>query len=147
VSVVDETVEDGVGVGRVADHGVPFVDRDLAGEDGRAAAIAFLEDLVEIVAGAGVERFETPIIEDQQLDAGEALEDPVRFKNSSTSVSVTRPPDERLGSCLTKERPELVSRMNCQRSPFELRQKSSMISNVKGLLLGFERFRHRCLVL
>jgi hypothetical protein len=35
---------------------MPFVDRDLAGEDGRAAAVAFLEDLVEIVAGAGVER-------------------------------------------------------------------------------------------
>src|SRR5262245_60689299 len=57
VGVGDEATEDGVGVGRVANHGVPFVDRDWAGEDGRAAAVAFLEDLVEIVAGAGVERF------------------------------------------------------------------------------------------
>jgi len=65
VSVVDETVEDGVGVSRIADHGMPFVDRDLAGENGRAAAVALLEDLVEIVAGAGVERFEAPIVEDQ----------------------------------------------------------------------------------
>jgi hypothetical protein len=53
VGVVDETVENGVGIGRVAEHGVPFVDRKLAGEDGRAAAVAFLEDLVEIVAGGG----------------------------------------------------------------------------------------------
>jgi hypothetical protein len=51
---------------------MPFVDRDLAGEDGRAAAVAVLEDLVEIVTGAGVEWFKAPIIEDQQLDAGEA---------------------------------------------------------------------------
>jgi hypothetical protein len=44
VEVVDETIEDGVGVSRIADHGVPFVDRDLAGENGRAAAVTFLED-------------------------------------------------------------------------------------------------------
>ena len=71
MGVVDEAVEDGVGVGRIADHLVPFVDRDLAGEDGRAAAVAFLEDLVEIVAGAGVERLEAPIVEDEELGAGE----------------------------------------------------------------------------
>ena len=34
MGVVDEAVEDGVGVGRVADHRVPFVDWDLAGQDG-----------------------------------------------------------------------------------------------------------------
>jgi hypothetical protein len=45
VGVVNEPVKDGVGVSRVANEGVPFVDRDLAGEDGRAAPIAFLEDL------------------------------------------------------------------------------------------------------
>jgi hypothetical protein len=55
---------------------VPFVDRDLAGEDGRAAAVAILEDLVEIVTGAGVEGFKAPIIEDQQLNPSEAAQDP-----------------------------------------------------------------------
>ena len=58
MSVVDEAVEDGVGIGRVADDLMPFVDRDLAGQDRRAATIAFFKDLVEIAAGAGVERFE-----------------------------------------------------------------------------------------
>jgi len=43
---------------------VPFVDRDLAGEDGRAAAVAFFQDLIEIAAGAGIERIETPVVED-----------------------------------------------------------------------------------
>jgi len=48
MGVVDEAIEDGVGVGRVADDLVPFVDRDLAGEDGRSAVVAFFEDFVEI---------------------------------------------------------------------------------------------------
>jgi hypothetical protein len=40
---VNEAVEDGVGKGGVADEGMPFVDGDLAGEDRRAATVAFLE--------------------------------------------------------------------------------------------------------
>ena len=75
MGVVDEAVENGVGIGWVADDLVPFVDRDLAGQDGRAAAIAFFEDLVEIAAGTGVERFEAPIVEDQELGAIEAAHD------------------------------------------------------------------------
>src|ERR1700732_1395530 len=63
MGVVNEAVEDGVGISRVADEGVPFVDRDLAGEDGRAAPITFLEDLVEVTTGTGVEWFEAPIVD------------------------------------------------------------------------------------
>ena len=75
MGVVDEAVEDGVGVGRVADDLVPFVDGNLAGQDGRAAAVAFFEDLVEIAAGAGIERIEPPIIENEELGAGKAAHD------------------------------------------------------------------------
>ena len=75
MGVVNEAVEDGVGICRVADEGVPFVDGDLTGEDGRATPIAFLEDLVEVTTGTGVERFEAPIVEDQELDAGETAQD------------------------------------------------------------------------
>ena len=66
--IVDEAIEDGVGIGWVADDLVPFIDRDLAGQNGRTAAISFFEDLVEITASATVERFEAPIIEDEELD-------------------------------------------------------------------------------
>ena len=55
MGVVNEAVEDGVGICRIAYEGVPFVDGDLAGEDGRAAPIAFLEDLVEVTTGTGVQ--------------------------------------------------------------------------------------------
>src|SRR5882724_2930277 len=75
VGVVNEPVEDGVGISRIANEGVPFVDGDLTGEDGRATPIAFLEDLVEVTTGAGVERFEAPIVEDEELDAGETAQD------------------------------------------------------------------------
>src|SRR5207244_12574387 len=66
---------DGVGICRIADKGVPFVDGDLAGEDGRPAAVALFEDLVEVATGTGVERFEAPIVEDEKLDAGETAQD------------------------------------------------------------------------
>ncbi len=69
--VVDESIEDGVGIGRVADDVVPLVDRDLAGDDGGAPAVAFFENLEEIVACGGVERFETPVVEDEELHAPE----------------------------------------------------------------------------
>jgi len=75
MGVVDEAVEDRIGVGWVADHLMPFVDRDLAGENGRAAAVAFFEDLVEIAPGAGIERIETPVVEDKELRAVEAAQD------------------------------------------------------------------------
>ena len=63
VRIVHEAIEDSVGIGRIADHVVPLVDRDLAGDDGGASAVAFFENLEEIVACGGVERFETPVVE------------------------------------------------------------------------------------
>jgi hypothetical protein len=49
-------VEDGVGVGRVADEGMPPVDRELAGDEGGTAAISVHQNLQEVVAGAVIER-------------------------------------------------------------------------------------------
>lgn len=63
---MDQAVEDGVGV---ADQRVPLIDRELAGDDGGATAVAVLEDLQEVVAGRGVERLEAPVVEDEEIDA------------------------------------------------------------------------------
>ena len=60
--VVNDTIEDGVGVGGIADQLVPFVDGDLAGDDRRSSAISFFEDFEEIVAGGGIERLKPPIL-------------------------------------------------------------------------------------
>lgn len=45
VSVVDEAVEDGVGVGWIADDIVPFVDWKLAGDDRGSSSMAFFKNL------------------------------------------------------------------------------------------------------
>ena len=46
---VEESVEDGVAEGGVADDVVPVVDGDLAGEERAAASIAVVEDFEEVV--------------------------------------------------------------------------------------------------
>ena len=71
VCVVNEAIQDGVGVGGIADQLMPSIDRQLAGDDGGAAAVAVIEDLQKVVTGGGVERLKTPIIEDEKIDAAE----------------------------------------------------------------------------
>jgi len=61
VGVVDDAIENGVGIGGIADQLVPFVDGNLAGDDRRAAAVAFFENLEEIVTSGGIEGLETPV--------------------------------------------------------------------------------------
>lgn len=61
MGVVDEPVEDSLGIGRIADHLMPCRDWQLAGDDRRAAVITFFEDLEQIVPGLGVERLKTPV--------------------------------------------------------------------------------------
>ena len=65
--VVNDAIENGISVGGIADQLVPFVDRDLAGDDRRSPTVAFFEDFEEVVAGSSIERLKTPIIEDEQL--------------------------------------------------------------------------------
>ena len=47
---IEETVEDGVAEGGIADDIVPVLDRDLAGEQGATAGIAVVEDLEEVMS-------------------------------------------------------------------------------------------------
>ena len=48
VSVVNEAIQDGVAEGGVADNVVPMFNRDLAGDDGRGATVAIIEDLQKV---------------------------------------------------------------------------------------------------
>ena len=57
VSVVDDAIENGVGQGWIADQVMPAIDRNLAGDQRRAAAVAVLDDLEQIVPLIGAERF------------------------------------------------------------------------------------------
>src|SRR3954453_19784987 len=55
---------------------MPLRHRELAGDDGGAAAVALFQDFEEIVTGLIVERLEPPIIEDQELAAAECAQQP-----------------------------------------------------------------------
>ena len=100
MGVVDEAVENGVGISRIADHLVPFVDRDLARQNGRAAAVAFFEDLVEVAAGTSIEWIEPPIVENEELSA-------IETAHNAGMAAVTagqREIGEQLGDALVKDR-------------------------------------------
>ena len=61
---------------RLADDGMPLIDRDLAGKDGGAATVAFLNDFQQIVAGLSVDGFQGEVVQDQQLDAEQRAAEP-----------------------------------------------------------------------
>ena len=69
--VVHEAVENGVGVGGVADDLVPGGQRELRGDDRRPAAVTLFEDFEQVVTGAGVEGLETEVVEDKEIGAAE----------------------------------------------------------------------------
>jgi hypothetical protein len=74
MGIMDETVHDGVRVGRIADDLVPSVDWKLRGDDRRSAAVALFEDFEQIMARGSVERFEAPIVEDEQIATAEGAQ-------------------------------------------------------------------------
>jgi len=73
MGVVNEAIQNGIGVGRIPDQIEPACHGELAGHHGGAATVAVLEDLEQMVAGVAVERFKAPIIQDQQIDPRERL--------------------------------------------------------------------------
>ncbi len=76
MSVVKQSVTKGVGVIGVADGGVPFLDRELAGDESRATLCAFLDDLHEVVALSVFEWTDEPIIDGKEVELGESGEHP-----------------------------------------------------------------------
>ena len=62
VGIVDDTVEDGVGDGRLTDHVVPLGDGQLGSDHGRFAPVALFEDFQEIEALLIIERVGAPIV-------------------------------------------------------------------------------------
>ena len=75
VGIVHEAIEDSVGNGGVTDDLVPMLDRELACHDGRAAAVAVFHDLQQVASLIGSCRGKSPVVEDQKLNARQALEE------------------------------------------------------------------------
>ena len=68
---MEEAVADGVGQGRLAEVVVPLGRRELAGDDGRAGAVAVLEDLEQVAPLLILDGGEAPVVDDEDVDAGE----------------------------------------------------------------------------
>ena len=113
MGIVNEAIENGVGIGRIADYLVPSVYWKLGGNHRGTASVAFLEDFQEIVPGGGVERLQAPVIENEQIGAaqvaqktrmaavaarqGESLEEPGHALIEDRAVVATRLVAERRG--------------------------------------------------
>jgi hypothetical protein len=76
MGVVDKAAQHGIGDGWVADHLMPVIDRQLACDDGRAAFVAVVHDLQQVLALFGGERGRAPVVEDQQLHPADRLQQP-----------------------------------------------------------------------
>jgi hypothetical protein len=74
VSVVNEAIQDGVAQSGVADDIVPMFDGDLAGDDGRGATVAIIEDLQKVAPFGRIENRKAPVIEDQELNPADGFE-------------------------------------------------------------------------
>ena len=72
--MVQQAVQDTIGDGGLADDGMPVFDRALAGDDGGSFLIAVLDDFKQIVALRIIEWSQKEVIEDEQLDLGQAGE-------------------------------------------------------------------------
>ena len=76
VGVMDDAVQDGIGVGGLADEAVPFVHGRLAGDDGGAPAVALLRDLKKVLAGRGIEGAKPKIVKDEHIHPRQRPEQP-----------------------------------------------------------------------
>ena len=74
MGVVDEPVEDGVGVGGVSDEAVPIGDGNLAGDECGFSPVAFFKNFEQVMPGLGIEGCEPPIVEDEKLDGAVRLD-------------------------------------------------------------------------
>ena len=55
MGVVEEAVEDSVGIGGVSYGVMPRCSGELAGHDGRLSAVPVLQDLEQVVPGLGIQ--------------------------------------------------------------------------------------------
>ena len=72
---MDDAVADRVCDGRIAEEVVPAIVLELAGDDRRAQAVAVLQDLEQVMPSLLGERRESEVIEDENVDLGDAGEE------------------------------------------------------------------------
>lgn len=76
MGVVEHAITDRIGDSSVANLIVPVLDRQLAGEDGRARGVPILNDLQDVAPILVPKRGQSPVIQDHQVGSGEAGQEP-----------------------------------------------------------------------
>jgi len=80
---MDQSIQDGIGKGRLTDYLVPGVNGELAGDEGGAECVAIFEDLQEVMTLLVGEPAQAPVVEDKEIGPGETGQKPpipaVRF--------------------------------------------------------------------
>ena len=71
---MDQPIADGIGDGRIGDQLVPVVSGDLAGDQRGTQPVAILEQLEDVMLLIGAEGLEPPVVEHEQIDAGDGFE-------------------------------------------------------------------------
>jgi len=66
MGTVNDTIQNGVAQGHVADDIVPASHRDLAGDQQRALVVAVVDDLQQVAPLFGGQRLGPPVVDDQQ---------------------------------------------------------------------------------
>lgn len=65
MGIMDEAVQDGIGVSWIGNELVPALDGKLAGDDSGFAVMAVVEDFEEVAAHRAIERLKSKIVEDK----------------------------------------------------------------------------------
>jgi len=74
MAVAEQPVEDGGGDDGIAEHGSPFADRAVGGDQHAATRVTARDELEEEMGGVGVERQIAEFVDDQELGLGEEAE-------------------------------------------------------------------------
>ena len=69
MGAMDDAVENGVSQGRIANDLMPAISRELAGDQQGSPVVAIVDDLEQIAALVGSERFGSPVVKDEEIDA------------------------------------------------------------------------------
>ena len=75
MGIVDQTIEDAVGDGGIADLLVPARDGELGSENSGASLVTILADFPDFAALAFIERGHGPVIDDENFDATESCQE------------------------------------------------------------------------
>jgi hypothetical protein len=75
IGVVNQTIQDGITDGRIRETGMPLDHRHLSGDQGGGSAVAIIQDFKQVLRLGTGQRITEPVIEGQELGAGEGVEE------------------------------------------------------------------------